>query len=244
VVSATSLVWTDRGALKSAAKTGAGSPKLLTTDASIGALAVDATHVYFAGSTTVSRVPVDGGPVSSLATGLACISLVLSDADVYCRTTDGVARIPKTGGGGTTVLAAKGYHLALFESKMYVDNRVAATEVVTLPLAGGTPMIVPVGTSDIGNLHAFEGALYFRGPFAGGIARAPLDGSAPSNVPLTGGFYGNDLAVDASGVFWVDRRWTCLLQSYTRSTGRSDPGSSRCLKGLGELRVVRLPLVF
>lgn len=249
-VDATSVYWNDSlNSLSSIPKTGGTLPKTLASPGP-SVVALDATDVYFGMGTSVSRVPVGGGSITKVADGVECAALVLDATYVYCRTATNLVRFPKSGGAPTSLLqAASGDNLLLLISdKLYVNRYYGGkTDLVTVPAAGGLVEVVDLGGVSFteAQIGAYGGALYLSQSIGDElrIRRLPVDGSASSAVTVP--TFGNStrLVIDASGVYWMDSRLTCLLTRTYPSQGKADAGSIACLNGLDEILILRLPLV-
>jgi hypothetical protein len=70
----------------------------------------------------------------------------------------------------------------------------------------------------------------------------PVDGSAPSEVKIS--LSARDLVVDSSGVYWIDHRQSCQLETVRQPQAPGDPGEFTCNEGLFETLILRLPVVF
>ncbi len=240
---ATSIYWSGQDGLQSRSSVGASSPpKTLAANASSITIAVDATDLYFSHA-GIFRVPLAGGAVVKLADAPPDVhALALDATSIYYRTDTDVLRLPKSGGTPTNLLHAAGMAMVLLGSKLYVDNDVGGlVQYAILPVEGGAPEVLDLGSTHVDGLTGYDGALYFV-KARNAIRRVPVDGSAPSEVNVSFFYPPSALVVDSTGVYWIDKRQSCQLQTY--SQGPDDPGGSTCEEGLFETLVLRLPVVF
>jgi hypothetical protein len=172
---------------------GGGAPVSLASGYGAAGLAVDATNVYWAdsvrisvsgsGSTTcppdggtcgpppglgadVMRVPIDGGPATTVTTGqVGAYAVAVNGTSVYwtsqtCPQTGGCIMTASTDGGAPTVLASLPDHtlgdLALDATRAYFTSDGA---VMAVPLGGGAPVMLAPGPAS--GLAIESGNLYF-----------------------------------------------------------------------------------
>lgn len=243
-VDANAVYWPSADALVHVPKAGGMRTSLATGVTQPLAFAVDATHAYIAEKSQgrLVRAPLDGGAVTDFENGLECVAVALDDANVYCRSTGGVARLPKDRTLLVSNLAdANGYKMLLFDSTVYVDD---SQKLLRVSVAGGAAVpFIPTGAFNFAGLAAAEGALYVLDGFTT-VRRMPLDGTTGATLPLDGGFSAvSGLTADSTGVYWVDTRTTCLREHVVPSPpSAGNNGVHKCVEGLLEVRVVRAPL--
>ena len=91
-----------------------GNPQTLATvPGAGGAIALDATDVYFATSQGVYRVPLEGGDVATLAQGPNGPGIAVDDNNVYFTDGDNILRISKCGTNLTTLATGQATTSAL-----------------------------------------------------------------------------------------------------------------------------------
>ena len=133
--------------------------------------------------------------------------------------------------------------MAVESGKVYADNEVLGSpQLVSVPISGGTPEVVRDGKPRVGPIVGREGVLY-AWRFDDALERMPVAGGAITTIDVTGFGLHVNLAIDDSGVYWLDQRMSCVLTRYFPSTGKlSSPPT--CLRSRDELRVIRAPRVF
>lgn len=193
-------------------------------------VAVDAKNVYWTdlgsssgGSTqtgSVFSVPIDGGTVVTLATGLASPGGIAVDAtDVYwvdfgVITPPGdVMKIPI--GGGTPVTLATSsnngtpHDIAIDASNVYWTD---GNAVWQMPKSGGTPVMLAQGTLTSG--VAVDSSYVYWADEEGGGDAGPTNSGMVLKTPIGGGTTvtiatGQNIPlgvqVDAASVYWVNQ---------------------------------------
>jgi hypothetical protein len=146
--------------------------------------AVDANGLYIADSTSVARVPLDGGPVTKLAVGYGNIHcLVLDEGWLYFSTDGGIVRTSTSGGAVTVITSQPAVSLAVAGGTVYftayeMDND---RSIHSVPVAGGTVSTLAVGQPQVYELVPAPDSLYW---ICGGNHYYPPLGAIRS-VPLT-----------------------------------------------------------
>ncbi len=242
-VDAATLTWTGAKTLVRRPMAG-GTPTVLPTGVDVAStFVVDATDAYIADARTkgrLVRVPLDGSATTEVD-GLDCIVLAVDDANVFCRTLGGIARLPKDHTQlASTLVTAAGAKMLHLDQMLYFDGNNALLRV---PVAGGAAVPVPNAPAGFFLLVAAGGALYMADTDTT-VRRVPLDGGAVTTLTDGDAGFGTglNLAADSSGVYRFDTRFTCLLEHV--STSQPYPGVHTCVTGLEEIRIVRAPLVF
>jgi hypothetical protein len=161
-----------------------------------------------------------GGCGTSCPMGAACTSSACGAAAVQ------LASLGTPGGNGQETLEVNS--TAVF----WMDNQNGQPEVLSVPIAGGTPTPVATGLPcqaphtfavDDSNVYYWSnsGTGFQGGPGNGGLVEAPLNGDAPTLlVPDNNGSGGNcpTTAVDATNVYWL----TQIPQAGPSPTGLFD----------------------
>ncbi|HEX6763918.1 MAG TPA: hypothetical protein VF103_00535 [Polyangiaceae bacterium] len=176
-----------------------GTPTNLVPSTTSGALAVDATSVYYADSVSVSSVPIEGGTPIVLTTGTAGPSAIAVDAAyVYFGYSSSVYRTPLDGGSQTLLGSAPTtvqdielgtgflYYAASYVGALALDGS-STRELSTR--GGATKLAI-----DAENAYFFEGST---------LLRVPLIGGDPTTLAID--MYPTDLIVDDTSVYWVSR---------------------------------------
>jgi hypothetical protein len=205
---------------------GGGSPvTLVTGESSLGEIAVDAVHVYYAvrgteaneyGDRAIKRVPIGGGPVTVLTTNLKDPSqIALDGTDVYvtCHGTppahlDGaIVKVPKNGGLPTTLVPSvtRARSVALHGSDVYYasqgtpENSWVDSYIAKVPAGGGAPIVIVAGPVSADLLLDTTHLYWSASP--GELWRAPLAGGSPELLATD--FVGGLRALDESYVYSV-----------------------------------------
>jgi hypothetical protein len=149
-----------------------------------GPIAVTATDVYWTSQsgTTVSKVPICGGAVTTLALNiqgsatltLATRALALDATSIYW--------------GALSLQPAEGGVVS------------GAQVVLKVPLAGGTPVTVASG-GGLGGVRVDSTNVYWAA-YQGGVMKEALAGGAPA--PVATGKGPVDLTIDAANVYWIE----------------------------------------
>jgi hypothetical protein len=180
-----------------------GAIKTLATGTPFVAITLDATSVYWAG-TSISKIPKDGGNATTLVStpNYPLGGIVTDGATVFYgdSTAKQIFSVP-VGGGAPTALAPFQSHTPIrvdATSLYYLDMGT----LMRMPKGGGNPSEVPTGLGiscfDIDGTHAYTLEL-------GVLTMTPLDGGNP--VALGGpdfkGFYCGELANDADNLYFA-----------------------------------------
>ncbi len=110
----------------------------------VAALASDGVNVYWSTSLEVSKVPVNGGSPTTLATGFGLQNLAADGHHVYLVAAETIEKVSVDGGPATTLASGQfGIEsLTIDDENVYwtAINAQAAGVVVKVPKAGGTPV--------------------------------------------------------------------------------------------------------
>ena len=176
-------------------------------------LAVGPTGVYWTANGNLMTVPPEGGPLTTLASGMGVAGRVLVDATSIYWTVlaheGAVLKMPLSGGTAVTLASETLSNiegLAIDAASVYWTNDYNTMEapgtITTVPLGGGTvttlvslaPWGFPLNLAvDATSLYWFDGQ---------NISKTPLSGGTPST--LAAGVSLDSFVVDATSVYWAD----------------------------------------
>lgn len=217
--------------------------ELLVSTDDIGALAIDATYVYWTGWLLgdVSKIPKEGGSTTVIATGPDhAVALAIDATNAYWDnySTRDIRQVPIVGGAVTQVIPPmSGYsaRLAVDAHNVYWSSFNSATgELNATPIGGGaTKVIANNGAGGI----ATDGIHVYYTPYLGGGLRrvgvaggadvllaAPNDAASRVVLDSTHAFYGsaNNLA---GGVLAVPKAGGAVTRLTAASVGFDYGGS-------------------
>jgi hypothetical protein len=257
VVDANAIYWSDGTSLQRLAKAGGSAQKLADTPWA-RAVAIDATDAYvvltpapsesLAAPSHVLRVPLSGGAASTaFDTAAPCESLALDDTSIYCQTTASISRFPKAGGTPTVLLELPSLlSMVLADGTLYA-LQYDASKLTRLSVDGAPLAPLDIGAAPRDRSFVVESGAAYVSVLAGKtqreLRRIPLDGSAIGRLPATD-FSLAELTADATGLYWVDTRQTCLHSTTSVPIGKGSGGGFTCHEYLFELRAMRAPLAF
>lgn len=154
---------------------------------STSALAVDATHVYWAtwqndsGGITgrIHRKPLAGGGIQTLVTSDAqATSLAVDDSNLYWI--DGLSAVmtmPKNGGAPVEISSGKVARLVIDDTSVYWVDR-AEHVIMRMPKAGGAPSVVSRNSPPVQHFAVDEAWIYWTAYNPGAFGEPP----APDGV--------------------------------------------------------------
>jgi len=190
------------------------TPRVLVTGLAVtGGIAVDTKTVYFLTNTTIDSVPLQGGTVSELATGLTDLNyLAIDSTNAY------VSIEPPTGTGPILGVALTGGTPFTLAPNREQPNGVAAIggalfwaeqgdggmngAVLSVPVGGGTPVVVVSGQIGPEQLAVDSKSVYFSNWDWGGttVVQAARDGGATDTLASLPRPLG--IAIDPSNVYF------------------------------------------
>ena len=188
------------------------------------AIAVDATSVYWEGPDTVYKVPLDGGVVTTLASGQAQpFGLAVDPTSVYWTNSasggadaGSVVKVPLQGSPPTTLAAGLTWVGGTGVDATRVYWGAFPGVVVALPLAGGAASTFGTPGVSGGPCQASfvlaGGSAYWAS--TAGTLRTPLDGNPTVSLPAPGG----PVAADSTNVYWTDVRRNVVTAPLTGGT--------------------------
>ena len=216
VVDATTAYWTNQngGQVMAAPLEGGGAPRVLAEKQHPYAIAIDATHVYWAKNLSrqtgsVMRVPKTGGPAQTIADkqGTPYGLTIVGDSLYWVNAEDGTIMRAALDGKNRKVLASGQMQptaLASDGRSLFWIHTKAGSEIRKVSLDGGAP--ATVATVSMGNpqvVVADRTRVYWANQHRGTIEAASVDGGAPADV-IIDEHYPIDLAIDDTNAYWVD----------------------------------------
>lgn len=194
----------------------------LVTGQDVSDMAVDATHVYWTndapstgGNNTVMKVSVDGGALTTLASGqIHPRNVVLDATHVYWTNnvpSDGAGTVMKVplGGGASTTLAAGQeslFGLAVNATSVFWSYRGFPNSVRQMPLGGGAFVSSDMDQDGPQNMAADATGVYVVAD-GGMVIWVPLGGGVPTKLAPTDyskSSRTHSIALDATHVYWTN----------------------------------------
>jgi hypothetical protein len=240
VADATNVYWARRVAqadggqaeeLVECAKAGCnGAPTILAVDRDIGALAVDATSVYWTNrSGTIMKVGLAGGTPTTLATGQnGAVGIAVDATNVYWVTNaffamtrvpaqptavGTVMKMPIAGGNPTTLASnLSPYGIAVDGTSVYWTNGTGSNDgtVMKVPIDGGVPTTLASGLASPVDLAVDGTYVYWTNAGSnvptdstGSVMRVPIGGGTPSTIASQQSDP-TGIAVGATSVYWAN----------------------------------------
>ncbi len=188
-------------------KCGCQHPIVLASAEPIGTgqagIAVDATSVYWTNG-DVMKVPIGGGPATTLAVAKTQGPLSVDATSVYWADSRGLMKVTIAGGPATTLVQRSGDvgALALGAANVYY---VAGNGIFKVPLEGGAPTLLAMADSP--NTLAVDATNVYWTNFGdsgsnGTVMKIAMAGGPPTTL-ASGIRSPFGLAVDAIRVYWT-----------------------------------------
>jgi hypothetical protein len=195
-------------ALYRVAKTGGEAEAIAKGQDGLSALAVDDTHVYWAGVDAIWRAPKGGGKAQPLAGNISVpmgLAIDGSTAWWYSVTAGKIARVSKKGGAAKPFSGDDLTFHAFFadEASLYwsVGSEKKA-QIKRLPKSGGRPSVIAQDLDIPSDFFQNGGDVFWTTGDA--IYRVPKTGGAVVKV-IAGTDRAQSIAADGSRVYWTDR---------------------------------------
>jgi hypothetical protein len=199
---------------------GGGTPVTLASGmpySGSGAIAVDATSVYWTGFDTVMSVPLAGGTPVTLASGQGGVNAVAVDAtSVYWTNAGtsangfadgGVMQVPLTGGATTTLAAGQMLASSLVVGAAGVFWATSAaggvSSIVTAPRQGGAPTTLASGHFSPGGIAVDSTNVYWTNARGGIVMTVPIGGGTVTEL-ASGQVTPVGMAVDDTSLYWAN----------------------------------------
>lgn len=198
----------ENGTVSKAPKGGGAAESLATEQENLSAIAVDDTHVYWAGGTGIYRVEKAGGKVQAVVDNISLPNgLHVDDQHVYWYSimSGKLARAPKKGGKPSSLVEEEVTLHAFFidgDSLYWSYGSEKKAKVKKMAKAGGKPLEVVTGQDVPGDFAFDESHIFWLTPE--NIFKAPKAGGSAEKI-VEGMDRAIDLNVDGSYVFWTDR---------------------------------------
>lgn len=176
------------------------APQIVVKDLnSATKLALDSTNIYWYEGSRISKTGKNGGPVTTLASGVDAIVLAVDSSGVYWREYNGsVNKVDLTGGTITTLASSLGNDpsIALSDTNVYWP----AFGIMTVGKSGGVPKtIVPSPLAYPSAVAVRADSIYWID--YGVIKKSNINGHSVTTL-ATGEYYAHGIYADSSGVYW------------------------------------------
>ncbi len=232
VVQGDAVIWgvfADAGSISKVPLDGGASHLIFPSQQTALAIAADATNVYWSDMLAVYAAAAGGGPITPIVAPVGPpqqIEGIAVDADsvYWLQVTTGsgaanpasVMKAPLAGGAATEVaslqeLPEQGGSFTLDDTSVYWSDPVAGT-IMSVPKAGGTPVTLATGQGHPTSLVVAADSVYWitvTDQSSALVAKVPKTGGAPVTWvagPPSAGDPTGDLAVDATGVYYILQR--------------------------------------
>jgi hypothetical protein len=214
-VSATDVYWTDFNLGVERVPIAGGATSLFYATTEAGAIAVDASHVYFSATYDLWKATFVGGQLLKLASGGSVTlahGMAVDATNVYWGdSSTGTVQKAALDGGGATVMASGLFFpraVVVDATKVYWGNGADDGTIQAVPIAGGLPVTLATAqdapltiAADATNLYWTDSAPDAAAPAVMTVPKAGGNAKALAAMGLTSP---QSVALDSAYVYWSD----------------------------------------
>jgi hypothetical protein len=181
-----------------------------TASSPLSDLKLDATHAFWIDGSSLRRKPLTGGVeelVASASTTMHRID-VNDPLEAYFTHGDALYRVPKIGGGATSLYQNNALTLIVSSTQHVGVSEELLAQVIAVPKTGGvgTPLAMTQAHVQGLAVDAAAGEVFWTScPLPNAVMHGPIDGSsAPVALQQASGC-AVGIALDPDNVYWTDR---------------------------------------
>jgi hypothetical protein len=172
---------------------------------------VDATNVYWAsfGDAAIRKMPIGGGPISTLATGQhgAC-GVAMDDANIYWANFmikhGAIMKVAKAGGTPVALVRDTAAPVMILTDGLYVywTSTTPHGLVMKVPIAGGDPVVLASDQAVPYGMAVDSTYAYWTNRGDGTVMRVPLGGGQPIKI-VSGQKDPRLMILDKGRLYWT-----------------------------------------